>query len=713
MRRSARRAGARWLRGLAIRLERLADVWEREPTTRETEGAPGGRDGTLFFALSAVVYLVSRFIGLERFPIYFFCDEAVNGVRAGDLVRHGWRDATGHFLPPYFQNGGVYNLSASVYAQIPARLLFPTSAFAARATAVLVAFTGAIAVERILTRVFRRRFGWTGILLLGTTPAWFLHSRTAFETVMAASFYAWFLYGYLRYRDGHSGGLWLALVAGALAFYTYSPMQLVVPVSAALLVVADLPFHWKNRRLAALGLAGALLLALPQARALRLHPEDTSRHLAQLFSYWNRQDLTARQKLGLYGREYAAGLSPRYWLLPERPQDLSRHRFHGLGHLLPWTAPFLAAGLVVCIVRWRSAPHRAVLLALLAAPAGAALARVSITRALVLVVPAAIATAIGLDLLLEPLSRRIPETAVALAAFLPLAGAHAFLLHAALVHGPTWYRDYGLDGMQYGARQVFGEVRRRLAQNPAERFAVSPIWANGTDELQRFFLPEETRVQLHDLRWFADARRNLEATVAVLTTPEFAKARADPRFRVPSPDFVLPFPDGTPGFYFVRLRDAADFEEQVAEERRRRHALVREAITRGSDVFEVAHSRLDLGQLRFVFDGDPSTLARTASVNPAVFEISFPAPRVIEAIVVTTGRMDFCLSARVRGADGRVATAIREFSGLPGEPVARLALEPPVEDTVWIRLEIENFRGGNDENIHVREIRFEPAGALE
>ena len=712
-RRGARRAGARWLRERAKRLERQADRWERDPISRPREDAPAGRIGKLFFALSALVYLASRFLGLERFPIYFFCDEAVNGVSAGDLVRHGLRDTAGHLLPTYFVNGGVYNLSASVYAQIPARLLFPTSVFAARATAVLVAFSGAIAVERIVSHVFRRRFGWTGILLLGATPAWFIHSRTVFETAMAASFYAWFLYGYLRYRDGHSRGLGLAVVAGALAFYTYSPMQLVVPVSVLLFAAADLPFHWRNRRVAALGLAGALVLALPQARALRAHPDDTPRHLAQLFSYWGRQDLGVGQKVGLYAREYAAGFSPRYWFVPEQARDLPRHRFRGLGHLLPWTAPFLAAGLLLCVVRFRSAPYRTVLLALLAAPAGAALARVTVTRALVLVVPAAIATAIGLDRLLAPLARRIPEAAVALIAFLPLAAANATLLHAALAHGPTWYRDYGIHGMQYGARQVFGEVRRRLAAGSAQRFEVSPIWANGTDSLQRFFLPGEKRVQLHDIRWFSAARRNLEGTVVVLTPNEYATARRDPRFVAPGPDAVLPFPDGTPGFYFLRLRNAPDFEERVAEERARRHALVRETFADASEILEVAHSRLDIGQLRFLFDGDPSTLTRTASVNPAVFEISFRSPRPLRAVVVTTGRMDFCLSARVRAASGRVAKTVREFSGLPGEPVARVSLEPPVEDATSVRLEIENFRAGDDENIHVREIRFEPAGIAE
>ena len=44
-------------------------------------------------AVSAAIYLATRLIGLARFPIYFFSDEAVQVVLAQDFIRdafHGY-----------------------------------------------------------------------------------------------------------------------------------------------------------------------------------------------------------------------------------------------------------------------------------------------------------------------------------------------------------------------------------------------------------------------------------------------------------------------------------------------------------------------------------------------------------------------------------------------------------------------------------------------
>jgi hypothetical protein len=40
--------------------------------------------------LALIVYAATRFIGLNRFPIYFFTDEAVQTVLAADFVHAGW-----------------------------------------------------------------------------------------------------------------------------------------------------------------------------------------------------------------------------------------------------------------------------------------------------------------------------------------------------------------------------------------------------------------------------------------------------------------------------------------------------------------------------------------------------------------------------------------------------------------------------------------------
>ena len=78
--------------------------------------------------------------------------------------------------------------------------LFGKSIFVTRATSAAVSLLAAGSVALTLKKIFKARFWWVGIFLVGMMPAWLLHSRTAFETVMTTAFYGCFLLFYLLYR---------------------------------------------------------------------------------------------------------------------------------------------------------------------------------------------------------------------------------------------------------------------------------------------------------------------------------------------------------------------------------------------------------------------------------------------------------------------------------------------------------------------------------
>ena len=157
------------------------------------------------FGLAIAVYLLTHLVGLTRFPIYFFSDEAIQTVAAANLVRDNLRDEEGTFLPTYFKNGPYYNLSTSVYSQVLPYLIFGKSVYTTRGTSVLISLLAAISISLMLRTIFKVPYWWAGVLLISIAPAWFLHSRTAFETVLIVSFYAMFIYAYLlyRYRSPH------------------------------------------------------------------------------------------------------------------------------------------------------------------------------------------------------------------------------------------------------------------------------------------------------------------------------------------------------------------------------------------------------------------------------------------------------------------------------------------------------------------------------
>ena len=255
---------------------------------------------------------------------------------------------------------------------------------------------------------------------MAAAPAWFLHSRTGFETIIAASFYGCFLLFYLLYRTRSPRYVYATVLFGMATFYTYSNGQMIMAVAGVLLVLTDIRYHLKNWRTI---WPAALLLILFMIPALRFRvaqPNAFATHLRVLDSYWF-YDRPLSQKLVQFVRTYAYGMSPAYWFIPNET-DLVRHRMLGYGNINIWLLPFflLGAGLSLWRTLKGSAPHRIVLLAMIATPAGAALAHVALTRVMAFVVPATVLSALGIECLLGLARRRVSELVLAPALFVVL-----------------------------------------------------------------------------------------------------------------------------------------------------------------------------------------------------------------------------------------------------------------------------------------------------
>ena len=262
-------------------------------------------------------------MGLERFPIYFFSDEAIQTLQAARMAEHGFRDESGRLtVRPYFQNAEYWNLSVSVYAQVLPYELFGYSIFVTRATSALICLTGAAAVGLILRDIFKARAWWLAPMFLALTPAFFLHSRTAFETAIATSLYAWMLYFYLKYRC-HNPRFYLPgdpVRRAYLLLVRFDPAGRGGQCGGLLRHRLAVPLA--HRRLLLLGGAMLVLLVLPYLRFRLEHPDEVSNHLRILNSYWIQRDLGLDDKLRMFAREYTEGLSPGYWFGIRRTRTL-------------------------------------------------------------------------------------------------------------------------------------------------------------------------------------------------------------------------------------------------------------------------------------------------------------------------------------------------------------------------------------------------------
>lgn len=612
--------------GLRAGWQNLVTAWQR------VDAAALAR---VLLWLAFGVYVMMRLVALPNFPIYFFTDEAIQTISAADLLRNNLRSGA-EFLPTYFPNGTQYNLSLSVYAQVLPYLLFGQSVWVTRGSAALLTLLAGWAAARITGDIFHKNTGWLAVLVLSLTPAWFLHSRTAFETTLSASLYAVFLYFYLVYRTRRPRALYAAVLFGALTFYAYSAMRVVMLVTAALLFLLDFPYHWRSWRIVARAAGLALLLALPFARFLFLHPDASAWQMRLLGSVWVG-DGSLFEKLRATLAEYGRGLNPLYWYVPHT-LDLARHTMKDYGHLLRQFFPFALAGLGMAIWNIRQPAYRALLVAVLAAPAGAALVRLGVTRALVMVIPMAILTTLALSALLDWLHKRwkIPRVLLALALFGILSAGNAAMLIDSLSNGPLWFRDYGLNGMQYGARQLFTEIKADLAADPQLRFVVSPSWANGTDVVARFFI-DDPRLDLGSAEGYYAEGKPIEPGTVFVMIPEEFEALPRSRFAEVYVWKTMPYPDGRPGFYFVRLAYVDAIQDVIAEERADNQRPRFATVLIGAQPVELAHTRLDMGEPAQVLDGSLDTLIRTQAINPLLLDFHFPVARPAAALVLHIG----------------------------------------------------------------------------
>jgi Dolichyl-phosphate-mannose-protein mannosyltransferase len=690
-------SGGVWREQLPLRPS-LQQLWEKFRVWLTWEKA--------FLGLAILVYLLTRLTRITDFPIYFFTDEAIQTLLASDFVRDGFKGYDGVLLPTYFSNYGKYSLGTSVYLQLIPYMLFGRSIWVTRATTALATLLAAGSLYLILKKVFKIKAPWLGILILAATPTWFLHSRTAFETCLASSFYAASIYFYMRYRDENPRHLYAAALMAALAFYTYNPTRIVVVVTAIFLLINDFRYHWQQRKTVLISLGLTLLLTLPYLRFTLTHEGESLKHLQMIGSYWF-QPLSLGEKLSRFAGEYLKGINPFYWYFPS-DEDLNRHVMKGYGHLLWISLPLMLVGLGITLRNFKSSVHRVLLITVLAAPSGAALVELGITRSMTIVIPHVLFCAIALSAGINWLaSRRLPRLALNLTVFVMLSGFSFWMMNDTIVNGPLWYEDYSLTGMQYGARQVFGAVQETLDDNPSIDMFVSPSWANGCDILARFTLGDPLPVVMESIYSFINEAGVLSPEhLFVMIPEEYNTALESGKFTDIEVLRTLPYPNGETGFYFVRLRYVDDIERVFAEEKEALYNLQSLELTWQGQQVEARSQALDMGEISQLFDNDPSTFIRSAAANPLLLQFTFPQPVTVSTVNVLIGGAPTNMIVQAYDAEGNLLEELTQsYSAVPDPREVTIEFSATLKATA-LHLSVENTDEAEPSHVHVWEIIF-------
>jgi hypothetical protein len=279
------------------------------------------------------------------------------------------------------------------------------------------------------------------------------------------------------------------------------------------------------------------------------------------------------------------------------------------------------------------------------------------------------------------------------------------MLRDARVNGPLWYQDYTLGGMQYGARQLFTALIDFYEQNPGSHVMVSPSWTNGADAVAEFFLPPGAPVTLGSVEGHIFRHLPLDDTMVFVVIPsELDKLLTSGKFEDVRIEQTIEYPNGEPGFYFIRMRYVADIDRILEAEREARRALLETQLEIAGQAVLVRYPVLDMGGIELVFDGDANTLARTLEANPFVIELVFPTPRPVSGASLRLGSAYLQVRVILTAPSAEEPISFEStFHGSVGEPELIMDFNGVIT-TQQLRFEILAPDSAEPANIHIWEI---------
>jgi hypothetical protein len=640
---------------------------------------------------------------ISEFPIFFFCDEATMGVIARAWTSNSWRDSTGTLFPMYHQVAPMRWIPMlGSYISALSSEIFGLSVVVARSTNAVFTLLGMIATSLIAKQILSLRHWWLVPVAFPNIASWFLHGRTAFYNLPTASFLALFILFYLHYRSRNKPlDIYIAVIAAACCFYTYSSSQVVVPLIAIAVLLVDFRYHARNWRRALLASTLAGILLLP---AINFSLSDISPfhdQLKALDSYALKTASLSEKTLAFTSR-YLESFSPNFWLSATSEPNI-RHRVANHAHFPLFLAPFLLVGLLLTLGRLRRPEYRLIFLCSLLIPIPAALSDPTISRLLMLLVPFSLWSLLGFEWILTRI--RAPLL-VPLACWIALSANGVGICLDSVRNGKFWFNDYSLYGLQFGAKELFGEnIPQYLLKNPDRTLTVSPHWANDPSPLVPFFLSpnqaQRIRLEGPDFHRMMSIARNERF---VITPQEFQAAQQSGKFKQIEVEQIIFYPDGNPGFYFVRLDYLENASELFAVDRLKRQELATSYVRVLDQDIEVRHSQLDMGSVAQMFDGNPDTVGRGLEANPFRLELTFPRIVVLKEVLANLRSILAIWTLTIFDEDAqRWVEFRRDLDASRGEGMQPFGLEQPIR-TRQIKMAIKNSQAGEFEHIHIWEL---------
>lgn len=630
--------------------------------------------------LSIIAFSITRFVRLEDFPIYFFCDEAFIGIEARRLIANNFFSADGEFLPMYWNKAeGRWVPQISIYLSIIPTLLFPTKIWALRMVTGIVSLVGILIGSWGLQKAIKERgLVWLPLALSTIMPVLLLHNRLAFETSNAIAGIFAALGFYLVYRLENPKYLTGFLVSVLFTFYSHWSGSIVISAVSVALLLIDAPYHLatirKFPRFVALQVVVVLLGAAPFFRFLYIHPLGIFQQLSILGSGITRGEPLS-ETLNSGFRRFLDAFDSEYWFRYTFLPDQIRHIWKDRPFLTTVSQIPFFVGLVVTLCTFWTVRSRVLLVSFVCGALPVVMTETHVQRMFYMVAPAILIMVVGVAFCYRYCRGPVAKTVLQLLLFTVISFESAALTKEFLGAG-LWYHSYTLGGLQWGAKALFADaIPKVLSEYPEATITASGEWANGADLFPVFFLNSEQRTRIRampfDLFYPEPDQVIPPDRIFILSPPERLRINDSGKFKPIEPILEIPYPDGTLGFTFSHLVYVDTIEELMAPERMARRVPQEASLVIWGTKANLIFSRLDIGSIAEIFDHNIFTIARGMLANPFKIDISFEEPRIGLGLNLDLFPMDVGVKVLVQDVHGKIV----------GEGSAEVKMPGPDKDT--------------------------------
>lgn len=509
---------------------------------------------TFLIGLLICIFAIALFTRLHQLgsvPNGFFCDEASVGYNAYTVLTRG-QDQYGSYSPIFFRAFGEYKSPMQIYSTVPLIALTGLSEWSVRATSVVWGMLSIIAIffttaELARSSRFKNSISLIAMTALAVSP-WHIHfSRVSLEGFMPYLFFTLLgTYLFLRSLDRPRFFI-LATFSFTLAFYSYFPARIFVPLYSLGLCLIYIKHLRNHAKIVLFGFSIVLVLLVPFFLHIKT-PEGLNRwKQVSIFTAESRKEPV----LTHIGRNYIRHFSSAFLFTKgdiDMPgQFITRHSLRGMGELYWFQLPLLLLGLFsIARLKDRRVLY-IVLLWLVLYPVGSMFtsdASPQATRSIIGVGIFSIIAGFGVAPILGLLRKNIIAHVLF---WICLAGIIIASFYSFTTLYFSQYSLYAQDywGWQFGARDIVREFEKQ--QNNYDDLIMSPNF-NEPDIFLKFYSPQSCyncRVGLPDDDY------NPEKKQLYALTPDYIQSHNEYLY---TNKFIIYYPNSTVAFLLAELR---------------------------------------------------------------------------------------------------------------------------------------------------------------